>query len=185
MFQVSSKKGFTLVELLVSIGIFIVIFVVMMGTLVFGIRIQRRLLIEQQAVDELSYAIEYMSRALRLAIREDGSFNCLSNGYSYQNPGGNVSKIRFINHLQGDDCQEFFLENNVLRHRKGIGASEQIFDLTSPGLTVTDTKFSLLGETSGDGLQPRASIILRISYPEGPSLINVETTVSQRRLDVD
>ena len=177
--------GFTLIELLVSISIFVVVFAAMMGTLIFGIRVQRRLLIEQQAVDELGYAIEYMSRALRLAIKEDGSFNCLPNGSNYQNPGGDVSRIRFINHLQADDCQEFFLENNTLRYRKGIGASEQIFDLTSPGLTVTDARFSLLGETGGDELQPRVSMILRISYPEGPSLINTETTVSQRRLDVN
>ena len=182
---VLSLTGFTLVELLVSIGIFVVIFAAMMGTLIFGIRIQRRLLIEQQAVGELSYAIEYMSRALRLAIKEDGSFNCLPNDSSYQNPSGDPSRIRFINHLQGDDCQEFFLENNTLRYRKGIGVSEEIFDLTSPGITVTDAKFSLLGETSGDELQPRVSMILRISYPEGPSLINAETTVSQRRLDVN
>lgn len=184
-FQRNHLTGFSLIELLVSIGIFIVIFQGMMGILVFSIRAQRRLLIEQQAVNELSYAIEYMSRALRLAVKEDGSFNCLPDDSSYQNPGGNISRIRFINHLQGDDCQEFFLENNTLRYRKGIGAGGQTFDLTSPELTVTDLRFSLSGETSIDSLQPRVSMILRISHPALPSLINVETSVSQRRLDVN
>ena len=185
MFQVSSKKGFTLIELLVSISIFTVIFGAMAGILIFNIRVQREMLIELEALDEINFAIEYMSRALRLAVKEDGSFNCLTNDFSYQSPGGDSSKIRFINYLQGSDCQEFFLENDILWYKKGIGVSEQTFALTSPGLIIDDLIFNLLGAVAGDGLQPRATMILRASHAKIRSPFDIQTTVSQRKLDVD
>lgn len=184
MLQTAAKKGFSLIELLVTISIFIVIFGAITGVLVFNIRIQRKMLIELEALDELNFAIEYMSRALRLAIKEDGTFGCLDEGFTYQSPGGD-SRIRFINHLQGDDCQEFFLENNVLRYRKGIGASEQVFALTSPDLLIDNLKFNLLGAGDEDNFQPRATMILRASHAKIRSPFDIQTTVSQRKLDVD
>lgn len=178
--------GFSLTELLVSMGIFILVFEVIIGILIFNIQMQRRLLIEQEMVSELSFTLEYISRALRLAIKEDGSFNCLPMNANYSYFGAGSSGIQFINHLQGDDCQRFFLEDGILKYSKGVGsAGGKTFPLTSPGFVITALKFQLLGQTSGDNFQPRATIVLRAAHSELPMPIILQTTVSQRRLDVN
>lgn len=173
-------KGFTLIELLVGITIFSLIIGAIIGILVSGIELQRRSLLFQEALNQLSFAIEYMNRALRMARKDDGTFNCLSSGLNYENPAG-VSTIRFINHLQGDDCQEFFLEGNTLKYKKGIGGSEEIFALTGPNIEVSQLKFLLSGESEEDNFQPRVTILLKV---ESPLKIELQTTVSQRNLDV-
>lgn len=182
------QKGFSLVELLVSMGIFLVIIEGVMGVLVYGIRLQRRLLIEQEVAGELSYALEYMSRALRMAIRDDdGNLGCLPANYSYDNTEGDPTVVRFVNHLQGDDCQEFFLEDNILKYKIDVGGANEVFGLTPlpPRVAIQNVEFWLLGEQKGDNLQARVTIAISATS-SGLSLpINLQTTVSQRQLDAD
>jgi len=168
--------GFTLIELLVGMTIFVLVSGIIVGIFVSGISLQRRFLAEQQVLAQLSFAIEYMSRALRMAKREDGTFNCLSAGLNYINPVGE-STIKFINHLQEDDCQEFFLEKNRIKYKQ----KGEILDLTSPNLQVESLLFKLQGQSQGDNLQPRVTIFLRT---KSPLKIELQTTISQRRLDV-
>ena len=175
------KRGFTLIELLVGIAVFSLILGSVIGIFISAIQLQRDFLKKQQVLNQLSFAIEYMSRALRMARREDGTFNCLPEDFNYDNPGGTISKIRFINHLQGDDCQEFFLEGGSLKYKKGIGSTEETYPLTLPGLVIEELKFKLQGESSADNLQPRVTIFLKIG---SPLKIELQTTISQRNLDI-
>jgi len=170
------NKGFTLVELLVGIGIFSLLITAVIGILVSEIKIQKESLNQQEALQQLSFVIEYMSRALRMAVREDGSFGCLSEGFSYENPGGNTSAIKFINHLQEDDCQEFFLEDGRIKYRQ----EGNIYDLTPPDLQIKTLSFFISGESIEDTFQPRVTIFIESKEPER----RIQTTVSQRNLDI-
>jgi len=171
------EKSFTLIELLVGITIFSLLSGAVIGILISGIKFQRHYLKRQQALDQLSFAIEYMGRALRMARKDDGSFGCLPAGWNYSNPSGEGS-IKFINHLQDDECQEFFLQEGVLKYKKG---AQEPLPLTSPNLQIEELKFQLLGQSGADLLQPRVTIFLRLS---SPSKIELQTTVSQRNLDM-
>lgn len=186
LFRSAAKAGFTLVEFLVGLGVFIIILQGVIGVLIFSIRTQRKLLIEQEIADELSFASEFMSRALRMAIK-DKNGTCLSVvNSSYENPGGNNTIVRFINHLQGDDCQEFFYDagTSSLNYRRNIGAVPETLILTSPRLTIQDARFQLMGEAEGDPYQPRVTMILQAVSSSLTVPFNLETTVSQRNLDI-
>lgn len=197
-FKKSSSKsrlltGFTLVEMLVAIFIFALVVGAVVGLFISGIRGQRNALATQRLLDQTSYNLEYMSRALRMALKEGQQDvgDCLSqDGLNYQIIDNH---LRFINHLEEDDCQEFYRVDNGpdegrLKQIKGIGASEEELFLTSDNLEVTSLKFNLSGESQSDTNQPRVTISLKLKG-KGPSIeampeIHIQTTISQRNLDV-
>lgn len=172
--------GFTLIELLVGISVFVIITGTISTALISLMRVMRRSMAEQEILLQLSYTLEYMGRALRFA-KKDTNGACLPAGWNYENPGGNISAIRFINHLQGDDCQRFFLQSGTLKYRKaGVD-----YDLTSPSLRVEELRFQLYGQAEGDQLQPRVTVLLRIRHIPTSLEIRIQTTVSQRNLDIE
>jgi prepilin-type N-terminal cleavage/methylation domain-containing protein len=184
-----SLTGFTLVEMLVAITIFSVTTGVISGIYVSGINQQRRALVSQTILDQTSFALEYMSRALRMAKKElSNPPDCLSQrGLNYEITHSG-SGLKFINHLQDDDCQEFFLEGGLLKYRRNIGkALEETLPLISNKIEIVSLKFNLAGESQNDDLQPRLTIFLEISGKgalEGSQKIKIQTSISQRNLDV-
>ncbi len=186
-----TKGGFTLIEMLAAVMIFSLIIGVISGVFISGFRGQKSALSSQRLLDQTSYVLEYMSRALRMASKQTTDIPaCLSqDGLNYEITHSG-SGLKFINHLEEDDCQEFFLEGAQLKYRKKIGqAGEQIFDLTSASLQITSLDF---GPSSGwsqdDDLQPRVTIFLAVKgkgqkLEEQPK-IKIQTTISQRNLDV-
>jgi len=189
--------GYTLVEVLTTIAIFLLISGSVTGLFLSSVMTQRRALASQKLFDNISYTLEYMSRALRMA-KKDINGECL-NGlpkYNYSSSSQGVTGVRFINYHY--KCQEFYLANNGR-------ISQRLSNTTSSaGLVGTDTeltpsdfmvststsKFLVQGaaQPPGDNLQPRVTIFLDIETkgqkPESRARIKIQTTISQRDLDV-
>jgi len=193
LFLNKSGAGFTLTEMLVGILVFSIIIGSISGIFVTSVKEQRRILTSQILLDQTSYALEYMSRALRMAKKElFGESDCLSqDGLNYEiaevEPG--INGLKFKNHLQGDDCQAFFLKNGQLKYKKDLDtASPQTFDLTSNDLNITSLNFYLSGENQTDSLQPKVTFSLEVEGKSGlvgsQPKIRIQSTVSQRMLDV-
>jgi len=194
-----ANKGESLIEILAAVTVFAITIGAISGIFISAVRSQRRVLATQELLDQTSYVLEYTGRALRMAKKELNAPTCLSsNGLNYEIPlayqiGGdeNLGRgIRFINHLQNDDCQEFFLDGNQLKYKIKIGTvDETTLDFTSTKLQVNSLKINLSGKTQPltDYLQPRVTIFLEI-FGRGPvgekPKIQIQTSVSQRELDV-
>lgn len=178
-------RGFTLIEMMVTITIFSIVIGVILGIFISGVQQQRIALTGQVLLDQTSYALEYMSRALRMARKELSAPACLSqNGLNYEITRSGAG-LKFINHLQNDDCQEFFLESGQLKYWKK--STEETLPLTSNKLEIAQLKFNLTGESQGDDLQPRVTIFLEVKGKgtlEASQRIKIQTTLSQRNLDV-
>lgn len=160
---------------------FLIIVGTLIGTLVFWIRTQERVFIEQEMVAQLSYALEYMSRSFRWAKKQSPTDPpCIPIGYNYYQPSG-YSFIRFINKLQGNDCQDFYLHENSLKHRK----QGEVFDLLGPEIVVETLNFTLSGENEDDKIQPRVTVSMKISHSRLPITLSLQTTISQRDLDIE
>ena len=194
------NKGFTLIEMLVAIMIFSIVVGAISGIFISGLLQQRRALASRALLDQTSYALEYMSRALRMAKKETIEGCLLTYGLNYEIPveyriNGNENLgtgLRFINHLQGDECQEFYLdlENGQLKYQKeaNLVSPPLPLDLTSDELEITNLLFNLSGQPQEDNLQPRVTIFLEIkgkdTTPEQQPEIKIQTTISQRNPDV-
>jgi len=171
----TKNSAFTLVELLVVIAIFSTLIVAIIGIFVAGVRQQRIALANQTLLDQASFALEFMSRTLRIANKELGQ-GCLSQlGLNYEITHAG-SGIKFINTLEAGDCQEFFVESGRLKYFKL--STGQTLPLTSEKLQVNVLNFNLIGQSQDDNLQPRVTLFLDING------LKLQTTVSQRNLDV-
>lgn len=187
--KIPKNKAFTLVELLVTIGVFSTVIGMVSGIFILGLRQQRLAFAGQAVLDQASFAVEYMGRVLRMAKKElAASPTCLSQrGLNYEVTRSG-SGIKFINHLEGDDCQEFFLESTQLKYRKKIGlAGEETLFLTSDKLEISTFKFNLAGGSQSDNVQPKVTVFMEIKGKgdlEGSRKMKIQTAVSQRNLDV-
>jgi len=188
-----SDKGFTLIELLVTIVIFGLVMTAVFGFFSISLRIQRVTLTEQEIMNESSYAIEYMSRALRMA-RKDMGQGCVSNSklfYEIENTSSRLG-VKFKNYK--NICQEFYWDKTgkVLKEIVGSGATAEERNITSDVLEVSSLKINLLGAglsgSDEDDKQGRVTLSLKI---KGISLkgeiqpdLWIETTISHRNLDM-
>lgn len=178
------KKGFTIPELLVAIALFSLVTGASMNLLVSAIGAQRTALVGQDIINQSSFVMEYMTRALRQAQKElvDAPNGCLASGrgYNYEITGTGEGGIRFIN-TQGL-CQEFYLEDGVIKEIIDTGVPDNI---TSDNFMITQFSFVLNGESQGDLLQPRLTFVLAVTSTSAATFeLRLQTTVSQRNIDI-
>ena len=168
-----SNKAFTLIEMVVSVAIFTLLVSAGSGIFLSALRAQRQSLATQEVLDQASYLMEYMSKALRMA-KKDMAGLCTGTAklnYAFEN-----QCIEFKNY-QGT-CQQFCLDGTRLKDENGNY-------LTSDNLTVSSFNVELSGQYQApiDSQQPRMTIFLKIQGKEG-SKIEIQTTISQRNPDV-
>lgn len=169
-------KGFTLIELLVVTALFGVLMTLVSGIFIATLNTERNILATKKVLGEISYASEYMTRALRMA-EKDYPGNCITQGFSYEITGRNG--LKFINSLKNYQCQEFYLEDGQIK-TEITGTS---FDLTSDNVIVSNLDFIISGASEDDALQPFATIYIEASMLKS-SMIKVQTSVSQRNPDI-
>ncbi len=189
------KNAYTLIEVITTITIFLLISGSITGLFLSSIAAQRRALASQMIFDNMSYALEYMSRALRMAKKDinDECLNLMTPKYNYSTSTPGVTGIRFINyHFK---CQEFYLKNDGRIYQR-ISSSTSSANFTpeialTPSnfkISTTTSKFEVFGANQTDNFQPRVIIFLDVqtkgAKPESRVKIQIQTTISQRDLDV-
>jgi type II secretory pathway pseudopilin PulG len=183
------KNGYTLIEVLAATTIFFIATSSLITFFSGAIKSQRDSLASQELIDNISYSLEYMSKALRMARKDDvGEVNCLSGSkLNYEITRFGVG-IKFRNYK--DYCQEFFLDNNRIKEWKNVEGVISENYLTSENIEVS--LFSIGPSDSwdqDDDLQPKITIfiemkgLLTAQESEQP-VIRIQTSISQRNLDV-
>ncbi|MBU4350785.1 prepilin-type N-terminal cleavage/methylation domain-containing protein [Patescibacteria group bacterium] len=176
------NKGFTLIELMVAMTLFVVI-VGAIGTIfITSLQSQRRSIAFQNVFNQTSYLMEYMSRSLRMAKTETAALTCLSaENKNYELTRSNKG-IKFIN--SQNVCQEFYFDTVSKRLKEAKGGAQEQF-LTSENSQVTAFNIAVV---DGAGLQPKITFLISIkrigSKAELNSPMEFQTTLSQRRLNV-
>lgn len=176
----SKKNGFTLIEILIGVFVFTLLSTVFTGFLVNSMRSQQRALASQELIDNVSYNLEYISRAIRMA-KKDIDGNCITAKLNYEETVTGEGGIKFENY-EGD-CQEFFLNNGRLYEAK----NEEV------ALPLTPTSFNVISFTFDNSdswgqeepiKQPKVTIFLEIEKEGRQPVIKIQTTISQRNLNV-
>ena len=171
------KRGFTLIEIVVAMGIFSLLISSLSSIFVQVLRSQKKTLAAQEILGQTSYVLEYMSRALRMAKKDiDGV--CITAKLNYQKTYSGQG-IKFLNY--NNICQEFYLEAGRLKENK----NSNILPLTSASLNVS--AFNIGPDDSwdqNDDEQPKVPLFFEVEGRES-SKIKIQTTVSQRNLDIE
>jgi type II secretory pathway pseudopilin PulG len=178
-----SRKGFLLIELIVSIGLFLIVALMTSGAIASLLSASRYSKAEEVLASNLELIIEDISRNARTGTL----YNCMSGSNPPSNPGvmdcsngGNVFSFRTTNGI----WTSYYLLNGKLMKRSGTSTA---LSLTSAPITIRSFNVRVIGSDLTDNLQPVASLSIEGSIQIRPSQekrMNFQTSVTQRRLDV-
>lgn len=169
------NKGFTLVEIMVAVAVFMVLIVIFADFFTSAIQAQRKALASQEVIDNVSYNLEYMSRAIRMA-KKDKQEDCIEKNHNYELTQGGRG-LKFLNYK--GDCQEFYWNDQDKRLYERREGQEGI-PLTPAKFEVFD--FIIEGEETWGQEEPFSQPIVKI-FLEIEEL-KIQTAISQRDLNI-
>ncbi|MDX1535468.1 MAG: hypothetical protein R3346_01785 [Candidatus Spechtbacterales bacterium] len=190
--QVKTESGFTIIESLVAMFIFIITIGATVGAFTFSLTAQRLVFAEKQVSESVNFSLEFMTRQLRVAQR-DLAGSCITVDKIFEmvdlDGDGDSDQITFIN--ADDLCVRFTLnlsDNSVEYIEDPLGTPDTIKLTNSEIVSITDIDFETLGEPSNDSIQSRVTVAIRaegVGASEEAQSVNLETqtTVTSRRLD--
>jgi len=164
--------GFTLIELIVALGVFMVVMTITLSAFLNIIDIQKKTEAFRKVNDNLNFAMEAIMREIR-----EGK------GYS----AADCSGADFC--FTGKDGKAIKYQLNTRGNIERKEASGEWLRMTSDGIKITRFSFLVSGEEtypSGDRRQPL--VVISIGGESGEkeklkSKLDLQATVSQRKLD--
>lgn len=162
------NNGFTLIELIVALGVFMVVMTITLSAFLNIIDIQKKTEAFRKVNDNLNFTMEAMMREIREGTKYCPS-GCANGSFSFTNKDLNTIKYE----LNTGGYIERTKGTNTLR-------------MTSDGVEITNLSFFVRGNVEGDKQQPLVTI--SINGKSGikeklKSTLNLQATVSQRKLD--
>jgi prepilin-type N-terminal cleavage/methylation domain-containing protein len=172
--NVQKSRGYTLIELIVAVGLFAMVMLLASGAYLLMIGINRQTQGIASGVDNLSYAIETMART----IRTGSAYTCGGLGDC---PNG-ASQFSFTN--ANRETVVYDLSSAAIQETIG-GGTPNI--LTDPAVTVSSLMFYVIGTTKNDGQQPHVTIVITgdVVYAAGKTEhFSIETGATMRGSDI-
>lgn len=179
----NSWNGFTLLEMLISIGIFSVVVIATIGITLSVTQAQIKAANIQVIQDNIRFSLELMTKEMRTGT------NFVISGYCTLVPDAEIS-------FEGNSGNRaYFLDsstNTIMRLKQKIASASDCLvasALTSEEISVDNLKFLLSGQAIGptDG-QPKITITISLTSKSPKfqleSSMNLQTTVIQRLRDL-
>lgn len=177
------KRGFTLVEIIVAVGIFAVVAVIAISTLLVVSNGNRRAQVSRQMLDNVDFILDDMIRETRLGKNfHCGSGtptvpnDCLAGGTSFAFTRLDTNEVVIYDRALVNG-------KNVIRKQVGISGTPQI--LTSDGINIPLLTFTVSGSAAGDFKFPKVSVNLTAEIMDKAevSSVSFQTTIAQRSSD--
>ena len=153
------NKGFTIIELMVAMSLFVIVVGITSGTFVRSLRTQRQLVALMAANDNASQTLEQMTREIRTGMEFTAS----------------ASRLSFTN--AADERVTYDLAGNRIERNGRV--------LTASNVLVKYLTFIARGAEVGDGVSTRITVLLGVSAKGKMEsfVTRLQTTVASRVLD--
>ena len=183
------RRGFTLVELIVSVGLFTIVVTIAMTAYLRLITIDKAARATSDVVTNLSFVVDSISRSARTGT----AYNCADTSGNCWPDGGN--KFSFTNDL-GKIVTYILVPTstgNAIGECYDIGASiscnaSSATIITDPRINILSMMFYVHGVGSGDGTQPQVLFTVRGSITTDantvPVVFTLESAATQRFIDL-
>jgi prepilin-type N-terminal cleavage/methylation domain-containing protein len=169
--QKETEKGFTLIEMLVSLALFSIVIVVIMGSILTIVDVNRKSQSLTVVMNDLNFVLESITRTVKTGEIQTGH--------------GSRSEIEIID--QEGRVITYRFENGAIERKTEEGGEESDYiSLTSEQIEITAASFDVFDDEYN--FQPRILIFLdgEVAITERiRSAFRIQTTVSQRNLDDD
>lgn len=189
-YRTLQPRGFTLIEVLVSVAIFTTVMVIALGALLAMSESDRKAQTLKSVINNLNFSLDAMSRAMRTGI----NYHCDVTQLPVTDP-------RDCNQASSGASSIAFLsaENQIVKYCRGNGSTcdpsgtavlvskngAQYAPLTSSEVTITNLQFYVTGATDAQ-IQPHTVILLSGEVPVSvsqTSAFDLQTSVTQRLYD--
>jgi prepilin-type N-terminal cleavage/methylation domain-containing protein len=188
--NMSTKKGFTLVELLVAIGLFAIVVAIAAGGFVNALRTQREVAGLIAAQSNASLALEQMAREIRTgylfchAVGSQTASAACGCTTAVVGAPWTCNAIAFIN-ANEENVVYLLAGTELQKATNGSTAS-----VTGANVKITRLSFILQGQEEGDQWPPRITISMGVTANStdpaiASDVFNIETSVSARAIDCD
>jgi prepilin-type N-terminal cleavage/methylation domain-containing protein len=188
------QRGFTLIELMVSVTIFIIVMTISLGALFSMSAADRKAESVKTIMNNLSFALDSMTRT----IRTGSAYGCPTVGTDC-NGGTGGSQIvltaasgQTVSYCLGLSGATTCLgatactAGNTCSILRRYGTSGNFLQMTAPEVQIANLSFYVLGSVAGDNTQPRVVVTLDGSIDTGdqaPTTFQIQTTATQRLYD--
>ncbi len=191
------KSGFTLIELMVSVSIFVIVMTISMGAIISILDANSKSETERSVVDNLNSTLESMTRTIRFgtnyhaSAQTTGSCNLATPRDTQVNDGvADMSSMSVID-SDGNEVSYSLVNGQIMRSVNNASP----FALTSPDVNIQTLSFRVFGSypyvdpgngCGSDSIQPIVIIVMKgvvTGQRESGTTFSLETTVSQRTLD--
>ena len=174
------SKGFSLVELIVAVGLFAIVMSLATGAYLIMISVNRQAQGLATGIDNLSFALETMTRNIRTGINYQCSSCSGATSITVTSSNGGSSQVA--------QTFTYSLANGAITQSIGAGSAAP---LTDPSVTVTALTFIVTGQSpysSGQDIQqPYVTILVSGSVTTGPGKtqsFSIETGAVMRGTDL-
>lgn len=187
-------RGFTLVELLISVSIFATVMVMSLGALLAMSESNRRVESMKSVINTLNFALDSMSRSIRTGYSYECDPLSFTDSTSPEDcPSDPSTKFAFTNsdgvsigyclgRIDSLICDESSEATAILRSEDG----GPLAPITSREVVIEDFAFYVIGSLPGDNTQPKVTILISgyvdVSATQR-STFNLQTSVTQRIYD--
>lgn len=169
-----NSKGFTLMEVMVSVTIFTIIVTIGMGALITIFKTLQKTRADRQVIDSISYVMDTMTRRIRTG--KDFQDSDIGIGIKFVDQDGYT--VQFYNDVDNGISRIYMID--------GSSDTEVLpVDITPENFEVDGFIFEIIGTNPSDDVQPVVAINLKgiVINGQQKSKLAVQTIVSQRLLD--
>ena len=172
-----SPRGFTLIEIIVSVGLFSVVMLVATAAYLSIITLDKEGRATNELVANLHFTIESMVRNVRTGV----SYSCAGAG------NGTCSQLSFTDALGQPTTYLLKGDGTLGQCVTGVCTPATAVALTDSRITVTGLTFNVRGVGSGDFIQPQVLMSIRGTMPSANGRtvnFTIQTTAAQRFLEL-
>lgn len=194
MMKKNTQRGFSLIEIMVSVTIFALVMLIGVGALLSLIDANRRAQAINTTINNVNAALEGMGRAIRTGVEyycdppafpPSGYNNCTSGdslAFRVSTLSNTYQQYRLYQQTINGE------QRGQIQRRVSEGGGQGTWvALTAPEIDITDFIVSVVGAAPGDGVQPRVVILIEGRAPLGNgnwTTFKVQSSVVQRILDI-
>ncbi len=191
----AESRGFTLVEMIVSVGLFAVVMLICVSSLLALVSANRKVHALQSVMNNLNVTLDGMVRAIRMGNSFDASGGCSATDptrpkdcatggtmFSFQ-PYGNPSPLPTI-----------YRYNVATKRLEKSVAGGAFVSVTSPQVSIDSLQFFVVGANRGcavspcDVVQPKVVTVIKGTAPvlnsRSSTTFHIQVTAVQRLLDL-